>query len=153
MGNMVATDAGMACFAAKDTDLRWRPITAIRNADLDDNPTTTAEPTWAPLGTTPNHPEYPSQHGCVTSAVAQVLAHALGTSQINATIPGAQGGANTLTTSQTFATVHDLDTQLIDARVWIGFHYRNSVIAGEQLGTAVADWELQRYFQPTAEDG
>ena len=29
--------------------------------------------------TTPNHPEYPSQHGCVTSALAQVLAHALGT--------------------------------------------------------------------------
>jgi hypothetical protein len=108
------------------------------------------------VGAAGHHAEPPgisSQHGCVTSAVAQVLAHALGTSQINATIPGAQGGATTLTASQTFATVPDLDTQLIDARVWIGFHYRNSVIAGEQLGTAVADWELQRYFQPTAEDG
>ena len=152
MGNMVSTDAGMACFDSKYTYLLWRPITAIRNADIDGNPATTADPTWTPLVTTPNHPEYPSQHGCVTSAFAQVLANALGTSQINATIPGAEGGATTLTTSQTFTTVRDLDTQLVDARVWIGFHYRNSVIVGENLGTAVADWELQRYFLPTDDE-
>ena len=109
----------------------------------------TSDPAWTPLLTTPNHPEYPSQHGCVTSALAQVLANTLGTSRINATIPGAQGGATTLTTSQTFATVHDLYAQLVNARVWIGFHYRNSVVAGENLGTAVATWELQRYFLPT----
>jgi hypothetical protein len=153
MGNMVSTDAGMACFDSKYTYLLWRPITAIRNADIDGNPATTADPTWTPLVTTPNHPEYPSQHGCVNAAFAQVLAHALGTSRINATIPGAQGGATTLTTSQTFATVRDLDTQVVDARVWIGFHYRNSVIVGEQLGRAVAKWELRRYFQPTDDDG
>jgi hypothetical protein len=139
MGNMVSTDAGMACFDSKYTYLFWRPITAIHNADIDGNPATTADPTWTPLVTTPNHPEYPSQHGCVTSAFAQGLANALGTSHINATIPGAEGGATTLTTSQTFTTVRDLDTQLVDARVWIGFHYRNSVIVGENLGTAVAD--------------
>jgi len=148
-GNMVPTDAGLACFDSKYTYQFWRPITAIRNAGIDGNPATTADPAWTPLLTTPNHPEYPSQHGCVTSALAQVLANALGTSRINATIPGAQGGATTLTTSQTFATVHDLYAQLVNARVWIGFHYRNSVVAGENLGTAVAKWELQRYFLPT----
>jgi hypothetical protein len=152
MGNMVSTDAGMACFDSKYTYLLWRPITAIRNADIDGNPATTADPTWTPLVTTPNHPEYPSQHGCVTSAFAQVLAHALGTSHINATIPGAEGGATTLTTSQTFATVRDLNAQLVDARVWIGFHFRNSVIVGENLGTAVAKWELRRYFLPTDDE-
>jgi hypothetical protein len=147
-GNMVPTDAGMACFDSKYTYQFWRPVTAIRNAGIDGNPGTTADPAWTPLLTTPNHPEYPSQHGCVTSALAQVLANALGTSSINATIPGAQGGATTLTTAQTFATVHDLYAQLVNARVWIGFHYRNSVVAGENLGTAVAKWELQRYFLP-----
>jgi hypothetical protein len=85
----------------------------------------------------------------VTSALAQVLANAVGTDNINATIPGAQRGQTTLSTSQTFATVDDLLTQLVNARVWIGFHFRSSVIAGENLGTAVADWELQRYFLPT----
>jgi hypothetical protein len=31
-GNMVPTDAGMACFDSKYTYQFWRPITAIRNA-------------------------------------------------------------------------------------------------------------------------
>jgi hypothetical protein len=99
--------------------------------------------------TTPNHPEYPSQHGCVTSALAEVLANTLGTDNINATIKGAEGGATTLTTSRTYATVQDLESELVNARVWIGFHFRSSVIAGENLGTSVANWELQRYFVPT----
>jgi hypothetical protein len=152
MGDLVMTDAGMACFDSKYTYQRWRPITAIQHADLAGNPATTADPTWSPLLTTPNHPEYPSQHGCITSALAQVIATALGTDNINATIPGAQGGATTLTTSQTFATVHDLEDQLVNARVWAGLHFRNSVLAGETLGTHVANWTLQRYFQRTDED-
>jgi hypothetical protein len=147
-GNMVSTDAGMACFDSKYTYRFWRPVTAIRNANLDGNPATTADPNWTPLLTTPNHPEYPSQHGCVTSALAQVLANAVGTTNINAKVPGATGGGTTLTTSQTFTTVDDLLIQLVNARVWIGFHFRNSVLAGENLGTSVANWELQRYFLP-----
>ena len=43
--------------------------------------------------------------------------------------------------------------ELVNARVWIGFHYRNSVHAGENLGTDVAGWELKRYFQPGDEEG
>jgi hypothetical protein len=152
-GNMVSTDAGMACFDSKYTYLSWRPVTAIRNADLDGNPGTAADPTWTPLVTTPNHPEYPSQHGCITSALAQVLANALGTANIDATMPGATNGGTAPTTTQTFATVDDLLTQLVNARVWIGFHFRSSVVAGEKLGTSVADWELQRYFQPIGEEG
>ena len=150
-GNMVSTDAGMACFDSKYHYQLWRPVTAIRNADIDGNPATTKDGTWTPLVTTPNHPEYPSQHGCVTSALAQVLANAVGTTDINATIPGATGGATTLTTSQNFATVDDVMSQLVNARVWIGFHYRHSVMAGENLGTSVADWALQRYFLPTSD--
>jgi hypothetical protein len=148
MGNLVPTDAGIACFHSKYTYLRWRPITAIRNADTDHNAATSADPTWTPLGTTPNHPEYPSQHGCITSALAQVLASVAGSDTIDAVIPGAQNGSSALTTSQTFATVQDLDTQLVDARIWIGFHFRSSVIAGENLGTQVATWDLARAFHP-----
>jgi len=148
-GNMVSTDAGMACFDSKYHYLFWRPVTAIRNADTDGNPATTPDPTWTPLVTTPNHPEYPSQHGCINGALAQVLANAVGTTNINATIPGAQGGATTLTTTQTFATVDDLLTQVVNARVWIGFHFRNSVETGETLGTTVAKLELQRNFLRT----
>ncbi len=147
MGEVVPVDAGIACFDSKYHYLFWRPITAIRNDG------TAVDTTWSPLVTTPNHPEYPSQHGCVTSALAQVLAHALGTDSIDVTILGAQGGASTLTTSRHFATVQELDSQIVNARVWIGFHYRHSVVVGEDLGTAVADWALQRYFLPSDDAG
>ena len=159
MGNMVPTDAGMACFDSKYTHLFWRPITAIRNADIDGNTGTTADTTWSPLTTTPNHPEYPSQHGCVTSALARVLAHAVGTTNINATIWGANAGPPTsnqtgLVISRLFPTVQSLDDELVNARVWIGFHFRNSVVVGENLGTSVANWELQRNFLPiNGQDG
>jgi hypothetical protein len=147
MGTMAPTDAGIACFDSKYHYQFWRPVTAIRND------ATAPDPTWSPLVTTPNHPEYPSQHGCVTSALARVLAHALGTNNIDVTIPGAQGGATTLTTSQHFATVQELESQVVNARVWIGFHFRNSVVVGEDVGNSVADWALQRFFLPGDDQG
>ena len=52
-------------------------------------------------------------------------------------------------TSRVFPTVQSLDDELVNARVWMGFHFRSSVIAGENLGTSVANWELQRNFLPT----
>jgi len=155
MGNMIPIDAGMACFDSKYTYTFWRPFTAIRNADNDGNSATTTDSTWSPLAATPNHPEYPSQHGCVTSALAHVLAHAVGTNQINATVWGATAATPTgLVTSRSYPTVQSILDELINARVWIGFHFRSSVVAGENLGTSVADWELQRHFLPTdVQDG
>ena len=141
-GEMITTDAGIACFDSKYFWLRWRPVTAIRfGSDFTDA-------TWSPLVTTPNHPEYPSQHGCVTSAITDVIAAAAGTTNFNLTIPGATGGGTALTTQQTFASVSDVQTQLVNARVWIGFHYRTSVVNGESLGNSVAAWSLARFFLP-----
>ena len=44
MGEIVTTDAGIACFDSKFFYQFWRPITAIRNADKDGNPDTTRRP-------------------------------------------------------------------------------------------------------------
>ena len=49
MGDLVMSDAGMACFDSKYFYLSWRPITAIQNADKDGNNGTTADPAWTPL--------------------------------------------------------------------------------------------------------
>ena len=49
MGEIVTTDAGIACFDSKFFYQFWRPITAIRNADKDGNPDTTADPAWQAL--------------------------------------------------------------------------------------------------------
>ena len=60
------TDAIIAVLEAKYHYNFWRPITAIRNGDIDGNPTTEREGTWLPIVATPMHPEYPCAH-CVQS--------------------------------------------------------------------------------------
>lgn len=147
MGDMTAADAGIACFDSKYHYLNWRPYTAIRNADIDGNAATTAE-AWLPLLSTPNHPEYPAAHGCLTSAVTDVVAHALGTQNIAITMWGSGTGSSALQVTRQFGTVKQVQDEVIDARVWGGLHFRSSVIAGEQIGNEAAGWILARYFKP-----
>jgi hypothetical protein len=148
IGNIVTTDAGIACFDSKFYYQFWRPISAIQNADKDNNPDTTADPNWQPLLPVPGHPEYPSQHGCFTAAFSDTLATALHTKHLDVTVPGGQNGSTVLTTTQHFDTVRDIQDQIVDARVWLGFHFRNSVEQGVNVGNDVANWELDRFFKP-----
>jgi hypothetical protein len=149
---MTAADASIACFDSKYHYLFWRPYTAIRNADLDGNAATTADPAWTPLLATPNHPEYPSAHGCLTSAVTDVVAHVLGTDRIDVTLWGSNPGTTTLGTTQHFDTVQQIQSQVIDARTWAGLHLRSSTVAGEHLGNQLAGWIIARYFKPVKDD-
>jgi hypothetical protein len=148
MGDMVGADAGIACMDSKYHYLLWRPVTVIRNADLDNNSATTPDASWSPLLTTPNHPEDPSAHGCVSSAITHVLAAVLKTQTINIDVPGATGGGTTLTTTQHFNTSQDLLQNVADARVWAGLHYRFSTTAGVNLGAQVSQYDLQHNFLP-----
>lgn len=152
MANLVGGDSAIACWDSKYFYQFWRPTMAIRNAAIDGNPETTADPNWLPLLTTPNHPEYLSGHGCVTGAEAQVFAALLGTKRINVDIPGSENGANTLTTSRHYTSVKDLLREIVNARVWNGYHFRGSVEGGVTLGQKVASWTLARYFLPVDEE-
>jgi hypothetical protein len=152
MGDLVVTDAGIACFESKYHYLFWRPIAAIQHADIDGNSATVADTAWAPTLNTPNHPEYPAAHGCVTSALAMTVAIAFQTAHIDVDVPGATNGDTTLTATRHFATVEDITTEIVNARVWIGFHYRNSAVTGVELGTNVASWTLERFFGPVQAD-
>jgi hypothetical protein len=136
MGNIVGADTQIACWNAKYRYGFWRPITAIANPGRDDgNPLTAKDPTWIPTLTTPNHPEYPAAHGCLTSAMATVFSGFLDTNRIDITL--------TSTTAPTMPTRHferasDLRAEIIEARLWGGLHYRDSSVKGVTLGRKVA---------------
>ena len=57
-----ADDALLAVFDAKYHYNFWRPVTAIRNGDLDGNDVTERDASWTPFIETPMHPEYPCAH-------------------------------------------------------------------------------------------
>jgi hypothetical protein len=148
MGNIVGADTQIACWNAKYHYGFWRPITAIAKPDRDDgNPLTEKDPSWAPTLTTPNHPEYPAAHGCLTSAMAEVFSGFLGTNRIDITL--------TSTIVPTMPTRHfewasDLRAEIIQARLWGGLHYRDSSVKGVVLGRKVAQYVLRHAFQPTS---
>src|SRR3954471_17072933 len=80
--SIAASDAAVAVFDAKYHYEFWRPITAIRDGDNDDNPATERDATWQPIDNTPMHPEYPCAHCITSAAVAAVIEAALGSADI-----------------------------------------------------------------------
>ena len=147
MGNMVGADALIGCFDAKYHYLFWRPQFAIPQGDTDENDETAADPTFVPLIGTPPHPEYPSAHGCVTSAQAEVFVEFLGTQHIEVDIPSTVPGI----ANRHFSSANALRNEIINARVWGGIHYRLSDETGASLGRKVAHWTLKRHFLPADE--
>jgi hypothetical protein len=144
MGNMVIADADAACLQAKYAYWFWRPVTAIALADTDGNPDTAADPAWLPLRDTPNHPEYPGAHGCNTAALGTVVAALLGTDRIELDLE-----SKVTNTTRHFRAVTDLEQDVVNARTWVGFHFRHSSEVGVRLGERVALWAVNHYFQPT----
>ena len=155
MTNEVGADAMIAMFNAKYHFLFWRPVTAIDPTSVtndgfgpvpgfdDGNPATVEQAGWRPLVATPNHPEYPSAHSTISSAIAEVLTRFLGTPAIDVDVQGTPS----FTVTRHFATADDLRAEVNDARVWAGVHYRFSVQAGSALGREVADYDLSHDFQ------
>ncbi len=162
MINLIGADSLMATFDAKYHYLFWRPVTVIDPTAVisdgfgpvpgydDGNLATVEQMGWQPLMTTPNHPEYPSAHGSITSAMAEVFTTALGTNHINLDIHGFDpaGPPGNLDAVRHFDKPNDLRREIIDARVWAGFHYRFSDVAGVVLGRQVAKFDLRHAFQP-----
>jgi hypothetical protein len=136
--SMAAADAFIAVFDAKYTYNLWRPVTAVRNADLTGNPATPREAGWLPLGETPMHPEYPCAHCISSAAVAAVLRGVLGESlpSVTLTSPTAPG------LSRHFTRLIDYEEEVSNARVWAGFHYRFSTEVGRDMGRKIGERTL-----------
>jgi hypothetical protein len=135
MANTAILDSQIACWDAKFHYNFWRPVTAIRAGDTDGNPATAPDAGWIGLAITPPHPEYPAAHGCWTSATARIVEHFNGTNVVHFVLDSTVTG-----TTHVFETTDDLRAEIIDARVFGGMHFRNSVEIGARMGEQVADW-------------
>ena len=126
-------DALIAVFDAKYHHGFWRPVTAIRNAEADNNPATERDPGWVPLIDTPMHPEYPSAHSILASTLGTVIAADVGTSAVP--IETRSASANGAT--RRWADIDEFVREVSNARVWEGVHYRFSTEAGEAMGRQI----------------
>jgi hypothetical protein len=141
--NVAIADAAIACWEAKYHYVFWRPVTAIPLADTDGNPDTTADPSWTPLLTTPAFPEYPSGHSSVSGAAVTVLASYFG----NGTSFSMDSDV-LLGVTRTFSSFPAALSEIQDARVFGGIHFRTACVDAQATGTAVANYILANALQP-----
>jgi PAP2 superfamily len=130
----------------------WRPMSAIRHADMDGNQATTADPTWTPLFDpsldpaiggagpaliTPPYPDHPSGATAYASASMHAFASFFGTDDMtfyatSSRFPGEQ---------RTFHHFSDLTNEVLVARIWAGIHFRNPDVQAAALGR-----DVERYI-------
>ena len=146
--NLSGADAAINCWNDKYHFDFWRPWTAIRHADLDDNPATEADPTWTPLLTAP-YPEHASGHLCLDGAHLRVLQMFFGTDEVPFGVTSSQFGGET----RFFDRFSQPLEEIINARIWAGLHFRTADEQAVELGTNVADYMADHYFQPVGSSG
>ncbi len=138
-------DAMIAVLDAKYKYAFWRPITAIRNGDIDANAATERDATWLPIDNTPMHPEYPCAHCIVSSAVASAVEAMLGTAdipEVTMTSPTAPGVTHRWTNLNAYAD------EVAVARIAAGFHYRFSTVVGQDMGRQIGLHAVKTIMQP-----
>ncbi len=137
-------DAAIGCFNGKYKYGFWRPVTAIQAGG--GNGDTTSDAAWTSLGTTPNHPEYPAAHGCLTGAATTLIADFFGTTRVHVVTDSLAftDGVH----QHVFEDTRDWMDEVFWARMYAGFHFYHSLEAGRQLGQSVAQGLARSYFRP-----
>lgn len=131
MLNITGADSGIACWEAKyGIDGMsggynfWRPQAALNYAD--------GNTSWAPLHTTPAHPEYPSGHTTNSAAMTAILRFIFGD------YPGEKIRATVGLRTGEWDSFSEASDEVIDARIYSGIHFRNTDEVGAKLGSQVA---------------
>jgi hypothetical protein len=143
--SVASVDSMISVFDSKYKYEFWRPITAIRNGDIDGNPATERDATWQPIDTTPMHPEYPCAHCILSTAVAAVIKGVLGSDEIPQvwlTSPFVPGVPHRFTNLRAYTD------EVANARICAGFHYRFSTVAGREMGQKIGDYVVNSVMQP-----
>jgi hypothetical protein len=134
-------DALISVWNGKAKYLFWRPITAIREADRDDNPATHPDTGWLPLINTPAYPDQPSGLSGVSAAMGEALERVFG-HRVRFSVTSLS--SNTTRSYRSFDQAVD---EVVDARVYSGIHYRKADEDGAAVGLDAARDGLKRYFE------
>jgi hypothetical protein len=137
--NIAQADAAILCWDCKYFVKYWRPVTAIRNAETDNNPATEKDPAWTPLLDTPPFPEYTSGHSTFSGAAATVLAAFFGSDNLAFT-------ASSEATQGFVRKYHSFSEAAAEAgmsRIFGGIHFMSAnqqgLASGSKLGLFVME--------------
>jgi hypothetical protein len=147
MLNMTTADAVISCWEDKARWSFWRPSTAIAEAANDGNPATTAEAGWTPLVPNPPYPDHPSGYNCVTSSFFSAAQNFFGSNKME--FDAVSNAPLVVDRTRHYVRFSDVWKDTIDARVYLGIHFRTPDVAAVVIGKKVATWVARHHFQPT----
>ena len=152
--NLALADGYIGNWDAKYHYNRWRPETAVRLADTDDNPATEADPTWTPLwGSSGATPEYDSGHTIEGYAAAEILRRVIGTDYMTFSVCSYTLPTNTCNDPspqlRTYTSFSEAAAENGYSRILVGWHFRNAVEQGAKHGTNLGELALCGYMRPT----
>jgi hypothetical protein len=142
--NMAMSDALVAVFDTKYHYNFWRPETAIAGGATDGNDRTEPDPSFVPFIPTPCHPSYPSGNGSTSYAAREVLERTF----------GRRGHSITVSTSAVpdvvlrYTRLRDITSDIDDARVYGGIHFRFDQEEGAQQGRLVGAYVYRHALAP-----
>ncbi len=145
--NVTMADAVIACWDSKYRYSFWRPITAIRQGLTP----TDADPTWEPWldffkPGTPAFPEYPSAHSSISGSAAYVLASHFGDNTSFTVTSESRPG------TRSFSSFSSAVSEIADARVFGGIHFRTSCVLGNTLARNVANFVARHAMRALGDD-
>ena len=142
---MCIRDSFINDWDAKFTYNFWRPITAIRNGDKDDNNDTERDPDWSPLNATPMHPEYPSQAAIICGVVIGIMDAVFGPQPV---VPFTVTDLADPKIKREYKSIAEMASEHSNMRVWGGIHFRNSLEVGEDMGKRIAAYLVENSLKP-----
>lgn len=143
--DMALADSYTAGWDAKFHYNFWRPYTAIRGAEADNNNATSPDEQWEPAEPTPPVHDYPSTHSALGNAGATVLARILGD---NTPFTMASFTAVPAGSTRSFTSFSQAANENANSRVMAGIHFRFSCDAGQDLGNKIGNWIVDTQLKP-----
>lgn len=163
--NVAMADAGISAWEAKYTYRYWRPVTGIRAADTDGNPSTLRDANWYPLGAqatnthgpnfTPPFPAYPSGHATFGGALFEIMRKFWPDNTHFTFISDEYNGKNRDVDGNlrplhpvTFKSFREAEFDNAKSRIFMGVHWQFDADAGIKQGNQVGDYVFDHAFRP-----
>ena len=154
LGNLAAADAGIRAWNSKKHYNFWRPITAIQQLlpeDNDGNPLTEADPTWTPLIATPPYPDYTSGANNLAGSFTTIVKRFFDADKVTFTVTTT--AAQAVPNARTYNRFSDLADDVVEARIYMGIHFRFADTAARREGTRVATQAFNHFLRPVRDRG
>ncbi|HYI46101.1 MAG TPA: hypothetical protein VE174_11660 [Actinomycetota bacterium] len=143
--HLTGADSFINCWDDKAYWNVWRPITAIRLGDTDGNDATEADPEWTSMVPSPPYPDHPSGYNCITGGLMHAAKRFFKTDEVTFSV--VKIAPNTADVTRSYERFTDVARDTIDARVFLGIHFRTPDVQGAVIGQDVARWVDRHFFK------